>query len=89
MRAVITVRLMTFLHPATHPAMAVSSVSLRNYVLGTSIGILPGVALVVIFGEPVVKWVTAAPLGAAAVAGAIIGFVVLVRRFRKQRAEAG
>ena len=69
--------------------MAVSSVSLRNYVLGTSIGILPGVALVVIFGEPVVQWVTAAPLGAAAVAGAIIGVVVLVRRFRGSRAEAG
>ena len=87
MRAVIVVRLVTFLHPATHPAMAVSTVSLRNYVLGTAIGILPGVAVVVAFGEPVVRWVTGAPVAAAALAGVLFGVVLLIRRLRRRGGE--
>jgi phospholipase D1/2 len=85
-RGVITVRLVTFLHPATHPAMAVSRVSLRDYVLGTAIGIIPGVVLVVAFGEPVVRWISGAPLAALGVVGAIAGVVVLIRRFRGRAA---
>lgn len=49
-------RLVAFLAPWTHLVLAVSSVSGRDYVLGTALGVLPGVLLLVIFGEAIAHW---------------------------------
>ena len=55
------IRLVAFLAPWTHGALAVSSVSARDYVLGTALGVLPGVLLLVIFGEAIAHWFERAP----------------------------
>jgi uncharacterized membrane protein YdjX (TVP38/TMEM64 family) len=67
--------------------MAVARVSLRDYVLGTAIGIVPGVVLVVAFGESIVRSVSGAPLAALAVFGVIAGMIVLIRRLRGRAAS--
>ncbi len=55
------VRLLAFLAPWTHLALAVSSVSARDYVLGTALGVLPGVLLLVMFGEAIAHWFDRVP----------------------------
>lgn len=60
--AVAGIRLIAFLAPWTHPALAISSVSVRDYVLGTALGVLPGVLLLVIFGEAIAHWFDAIPV---------------------------
>lgn len=49
--AIIVVRLTTFLHPAMHWVLAVSSVKLPAFLLGTFIGIIPMTLALVLLGE--------------------------------------
>lgn len=53
---VTLIRLVAFLAPWSHPALAVSSVTLRDYLIGTAIGVIPGVAVLVLFGRQVTDW---------------------------------
>ena len=56
MRAVAMIRLTTFLHPAMHWVLAGSRVSLRDFLLGTLVGITPAVVLLVALGEVFLDW---------------------------------
>lgn len=58
------IRLVAFLAPWTHPALAVSRVRTRDYLLGTGIGITPGVLGLVIFGQAVAPWLGDVSIGA-------------------------
>ena len=59
--AVALIRLGAFLAPWTHPALALSSVTARAYVIGTGLGVLPGVVGLVLVGEVVTRWFDAIP----------------------------
>ncbi len=56
MRAVAMIRLTTFLHPAMHWVLAGSRVSLRDFLIGTLVGIAPAVVLLVALGEVFLDW---------------------------------
>jgi uncharacterized membrane protein YdjX (TVP38/TMEM64 family) len=55
-RAVIAVRLTTFLHPLVHWALAASSIRVPAFLLGTFIGILPGTLGIVFLGQQFIDW---------------------------------
>ncbi len=59
--AVALIRLGAFLAPWTHPALALSSVTARAYVIGTALGVLPGVIGLVLFGDVVTRWFDSIP----------------------------
>lgn len=56
LRAIIMVRLTTFLNPIMHWALAASSVRLPTYLLGTLIGILPLTLAIIIAGDLFLQW---------------------------------
>ena len=55
-RAVLMIRLTTFLHPIVHWILAASPIRLPVFLLGTAIGILPGVLAIVLLGQSFVNW---------------------------------
>jgi len=89
--AVILVRLIFFIVPPAHWLLGLSSISLRTYLLGTAVGLLPGMFLISYGGGHALEWL----LGQSKVALSIIVVVGLValgvtwflRRTRK-RGEA-
>ena len=56
LRAVIAVRLTTFLHPLVHWALAASSVKLPAFLLGAFLGILPATVAIVLMGQQFLDW---------------------------------
>lgn len=55
-KAVLTIRLTTFLHPVVHWMLAASPIQLPVFLIGTAIGILPGVIAIVLLGQTFVAW---------------------------------
>jgi phospholipase D1/2 len=85
LREIVVLRLMTFMLPAAHWVVGISKARMRDVVIGTAIGILPGVVLTVVLGKEIaVHWETLRPwvLGGAA----ILVLVQLVRRWRRWQA---
>ncbi|MFT5691231.1 MAG: putative membrane protein YdjX (TVP38/TMEM64 family) [Oceanicoccus sp.] len=56
LRAIIMVRLTTFLHPIMHWALAASSIRLPAFLLGTLIGILPLTLAIILIGDLFLQW---------------------------------
>ncbi len=79
--AVIAVRLVLFLAPWTHAALALSRVRAMDFVVGTAIGMTPGVALLVLFGRAVAPWLANGPLGLVLVL-LVLGLLALNLRRR-------
>lgn len=55
-KAVLMIRLTTFLHPVVHWVLAASPIGLPVFLLGTALGILPGVLAIVFLGQTFVTW---------------------------------
>ena len=55
-KSVVLIRLTTFLHPVVHWILAASPIRLPIFLLGTAIGILPGVLAIIILGQTFVTW---------------------------------
>jgi len=55
-KAVILIRLTTFLHPAVHWVLAASPIRLPIFLVGTAVGVLPGVVAIVFLGQSFVTW---------------------------------
>lgn len=90
--AVILVRLIFFIVPPAHWVLGLSSISLRVYLLGTAIGLLPGMFLISYGGGYAVEWLTSQS-GIVVLSAAVIaatGFVLIwgLKR-RRTRAETG
>ena len=84
LRTVILVRLLLFMMPLTHWVLGISRVSARDAVLGTAIGLLPGVVFWVVAGEAIIaNWETAQPWVLAAVVLSLA--IPLLRRIRARR----
>lgn len=84
-RTVILVRLTLFLAPPGHWALGLSRVRLSEFLVGTAIGFIPGIALltytVAFLGSSLGPWLMAQPVWAwLALAAAILGVLLLVLR---------
>ena len=79
---VILIRLFTFLAPWTHLALAVSRVRVRDYVLGTAIGVIPAIIGLVLVGEAASEFLPEVP----GWVWLLIGLLVVVQMFRGGRA---
>lgn len=55
-KAVLVIRLTTFLHPVVHWVLAASPIRLPVFLIGTALGILPGVIAIVLLGQTFVTW---------------------------------
>ena len=80
--AVALIRLGAFLAAWTHPALALSSVTTRAYVIGTALGVVPGVIGLVLFGDVVTRWFYSIPGWAWGIVIALIVLSVLRGRSR-------
>lgn len=56
LKAVIMIRLTTFIHPVVHWVLGASPIRLPVFLIGTAIGILPGVTAIVFLGQTFVNW---------------------------------
>jgi len=87
---VIGIRLMFFLAPYAHWALGLSPVSLRAYLIGTTIGYVPWVVAFTFFGSAMVEWTSRQPVEFWIVIGAatVLGLVALGawRALRRQSA---
>lgn len=84
---VIAFRLMFFLTPASHWALGLSRVSMPTAVLGTVIGLAPGVAVLTYFGAEILVWLNAQSAGIW-IAFALVVAVIAFGKYRG-RATAG
>ena len=81
--AVITLRLITGYAPAADWVLGISKVQIRDFLVGTTIGLVPITALFAIYGDDTVKWVQTAPLVSLAVVAALGCFFLLLKKLRK------
>ncbi len=80
-RTVFVIRLLFFLAPWAHWVVALSSVRLVPSVIGSALGLAPGILLFVLLGESAVRWLRdVPPVVWAALALCVAGLVVLRRR---------
>jgi len=90
LRTVMLIRLVFFLNPLSHWFLALSRVSFTALLLGTALGLLPGMAFTSIAGESTLDWLLQQPAwvwlaGAAAVT---IAFLFYRRRLQSRRVGA-
>ena len=85
LKAILVIRLTTFIHPVVHWMLAASPIKLPVFLLGTAIGILPGVLAIVLLGQTFVAWWEdyAVWLVAGAIA-LLVAYVALQRRVRTE-----
>ena len=87
LKAVLMIRLTTFLHPVVHWVLAASPISLPVFLLGTLLGILPGVIAIIFLGQSFVNWWDEYALWIVGVGIAMIaGYVFYWRRKRSAAA---
>ena len=80
LRAIVAIRLTTFLHPVVHWVLAASPISLATFLLGTLIGILPGVIAIIFLGQSFVNWGDEYAYWIVGVGGAVgIGYLAYQR----------
>ncbi|MFT7243384.1 MAG: putative membrane protein YdjX (TVP38/TMEM64 family) [Candidatus Azotimanducaceae bacterium] len=80
-KAVVMIRLTTFLHPVVHWVLAASPVPLPTFLLGTLVGIAPGVIAIIFLGQTFVTlWEEYAYWIAGAGAALIAGYVIYHKR---------
>ena len=83
LKAIIMIRVTTFLHPVVHWVLAASPVSLPIFLIGTLLGILPGVVAIIFLGQSFVNWWDEYAYWILGVGIALIAAFVFYRR-RKQ-----
>ena len=66
---IVLVRVVTGQIPAADWLLGVSSVKRRDFLLGTGLGILPAIVLIVVYGADLIEWLRERPL-------ALLGLVV-------------
>lgn len=88
LRSVILFRLVFMLGAPTHWLLGLSRIGYGTFVLGTAIGAMPVVALVVWFGHDVIHWAEVHGPLAAAITVAMVAGIVLMRRWLRAQAAS-
>ena len=88
LRPVILIRLIFGQLPPADWLLGVTKVSQRNFIIGTAIGIIPGVVLFVVAGGGLFDLLRDMPTSVRRVAIALVIALVVVRRVRKRRARS-
>lgn len=87
--AIVIIRLITLLNPVVHWFLGLSKIPVWTYVIGTAIGVLPGVFLWTVLGHTAKEWLTryatspAFLLAVGALALALTGGWLVLSRRRK------
>jgi len=93
--AIIVLRILFFGSQLVHLLLGISKVRFGTYLLGSGLGYLPGVTLLVIFGPGAIDWLRARaaawfgdqPLGAWRIALVMVAVLVMYRLVRRVRAR--
>jgi uncharacterized membrane protein YdjX (TVP38/TMEM64 family) len=92
LQTVILVRLVLFLMPPAHWALGISRVRFAPFLLGTTIGFIPGVAALTYLSRGIVDWLRDQPDGRwqafAIAAGAVYVLYRIVRSLRGSGAQS-
>ena len=84
LKAVLMIRLTTFLHPVVHWVLGASPIKLPVFLLGTAIGIFPGVLAIVLLGQSfVIWWEQYAYWIVGGGIAAVVGYVTFQRRKKR------
>jgi phospholipase D1/2 len=82
-RTVALIRLFTFMAPAMHWVLATSRVKFGDMMLGTAIGLVPGITALVLAGDAAVRyWEIARPWILGGMVALVVGRVITRRRKR-------
>ncbi len=79
---IVLLRLVTGQLPAADWLLGVSSVRRSDFLIGTGIGIVPGIIVIVVYGADLLSWLAARP-GPSAVAVLFVAFRIGFRRLRR------
>jgi uncharacterized membrane protein YdjX (TVP38/TMEM64 family) len=88
-RTVAVIRLLTFMSPLMHWVLATSRVKFGDMMVGTAVGLIPGITALVLLGDTAVThWETAKPYILCGIVLLVAGRVALgIRKRRRQRSE--
>lgn len=85
LRAIIVLRLFFFTAPYVPPMIALTRTRFRDYLVGTAIGVLPGVLLWSVYGAAIFAWARRQPASTwIVVAGTVCAIVVAVQLYRRR-----
>jgi len=79
LEAVILIRLVFFLAPPAHWVLGLSKVSYRTFLVGSAIGLVPGIAVLTFLGGSLFEWLLARPPRVWAVAASVVVAALLAR----------
>ncbi len=87
-RTVAVIRFLTFMSPLMHWVLATSRVKFGDMMVGSAIGLFPGITALVLLGDSAVRyWETAKPYILGGVALLIVARIIMgVRKRRRERA---
>ena len=91
--AVIALRLLFFGSQIVHLVLGISQVRFGTYLLGSALGYLPGVVVLVLFGPAALEWVARQPISPWKIGLGVVVLLVVVRLVRgviaRRAARAG
>ena len=85
--SVVVLRLITGYAPAADWVLGISKIQMRDFLLGTAIGLVPIPAVLAIFGDDTVKWIQTAPLAALGIIAALGGIFFLWKKLKPAEAK--
>ena len=85
--SVVVLRLVTGYAPAADWVLGISKIKMRDFLLGTAIGLIPITAVLAIFGDDTVKWIQTAPLAALGIVAALGGAFFLWKKLKPAEAK--
>lgn len=85
--ATVGLRLVTGYAPAADWLLGVSRVSVRAFLAGTFIGLIPGTLAISLWGDDAVRGMGDAPAASLVIVGVVVAVLVLVTRRRRRAVE--
>ena len=81
---VMILRLLLWINPAVDLLVGISKVSLRDYLIGTVVGLIPPTIFQVVVGAKGIEWAQRAPGWVWFVLGSLVAVILLIRAIRRR-----